>query len=102
MAVCSTKANQLFHSSYKKATGLNLTSGSSTLGQGFPGLHRTYYDLIGTVFFLVYIFTLVGNAIFFVLFATDHNLRKPMYFIILNLAVSDVLFSTTTLPKIIT
>ncbi|XP_029111350.1 olfactory receptor 10A3-like [Scleropages formosus] len=69
---------------------------------GFPGLHRTYYDLIGAVFFLVYIFTLVGNAIFFVLFATDHNLRKPMYFIILNLAVSDVLFSTTTLPKIIT
>uniref|UniRef100_A0A8C9TP86 Olfactory receptor n=1 Tax=Scleropages formosus TaxID=113540 RepID=A0A8C9TP86_SCLFO len=85
----------------------NMSDGNQTLVTeflivGFPGLHRTYYDLIGTVFFLVYIFTLVGNAIFFVLFATDHNLRKPMYFIILNLAVSDVLFSTTTLPKIIT
>uniref|UniRef100_A0A8C9VIY6 Olfactory receptor n=2 Tax=Scleropages formosus TaxID=113540 RepID=A0A8C9VIY6_SCLFO len=68
---------------------------------GFPGLQPGYYGLIGTILFFVYFFILLGNAIFFFLFLTDRNLHKPMYFIISNLAVSDVLFSTTTLPKII-
>ncbi|XP_018619577.2 olfactory receptor 52B2-like [Scleropages formosus] len=68
---------------------------------GFPGLHPNYYGLIATICFLVYFFALVGNTIFLVLFATDRNLHKPMYFIILHLVVSDVLYSSITLPKII-
>ncbi|XP_029111352.1 olfactory receptor 1J2-like [Scleropages formosus] len=68
---------------------------------GFPGLQSSNYGLMGTIFFLLYLFTLLGNAVFLILFSTDQNLHKPMYFIILNLVVSDVLFSTTALPKII-
>ncbi|KAL4553834.1 hypothetical protein GN956_G27310, partial [Arapaima gigas] len=79
----------------------NQTSLTEFFIVGFPGLHQNYYGLIAAVFFFVYMCTLVGNAIFLLLFVSDRNLHKPMYFIILNLVVSDVLFSTTTLPKII-
>ncbi|XP_048837641.1 olfactory receptor 52B2-like [Brienomyrus brachyistius] len=68
---------------------------------GFPGLLPRYYGLIATVLCLLYVFTILANAIFLAIFITDQKLHKPMYFIILNLVVSDVLFSTTTLPKII-
>ncbi|XP_022604607.1 olfactory receptor 2AT4-like [Seriola dumerili] len=68
---------------------------------GFPGLHPEYQGLASVVLFLVYSFTLMGNATVFFLFATDRSLHKPMYYIILNLSACDILFSTTTLPKII-
>uniref|UniRef100_A0AAY5KDV1 Olfactory receptor n=1 Tax=Esox lucius TaxID=8010 RepID=A0AAY5KDV1_ESOLU len=68
---------------------------------GFPGLQPEFYGLISAVLFLVYFCTLIGNIVVFILFATQNVLHKPMYFIILNLVVSDVVFSTTTLPKII-
>ncbi|XP_067102785.1 olfactory receptor 2AT4-like [Osmerus mordax] len=68
---------------------------------GFPGLLPEYFSLASTVLFFVYLCTLFGNSLILVLFATDRALHKPMYFIYINLVVSDILFSTTTLPKII-
>lgn len=68
---------------------------------GFPGLHLEYYGLVSFVLFLVYSLTLIGNATSFFLFLSDRRLHKPMYYIILNLSACDILFSTTTLPKII-
>ncbi|KAF3693192.1 Olfactory receptor 52K1 Olfactory receptor OR11-8 [Channa argus] len=69
---------------------------------GFPGLPPQYQGLVSAVLFLVYFVTLLGNATVLFLFATDRSLHKPMYYIILNLSACDILFSTTTLPKIIT
>ncbi|KAF3847504.1 hypothetical protein F7725_020532 [Dissostichus mawsoni] len=68
---------------------------------GFPGLHPEYQDLVSAVLFFVYFLTMAGNVTILLLFATDHSLHKPMYYIILNLCTCDILFSTTTLPKII-
>ncbi|XP_051534727.1 odorant receptor 103-4 [Myxocyprinus asiaticus] len=68
---------------------------------GFPGLQSHYYGLVSAVLFFVYVCTMVGNAVFFTLFVTTKGLQKPVYFFIINLVVCDVLFSTTTLPKII-
>ncbi|XP_058655390.1 olfactory receptor 6N1-like [Onychostoma macrolepis] len=68
---------------------------------GFPGLQSHYYGLVSAVLFLVYVFTIVGNAVFFALFVMTRSLQKPVYYCIINLVVCDVLFSTTTLPKII-
>ncbi|KAI5616464.1 odorant receptor, partial [Silurus asotus] len=68
---------------------------------GFPGLHPKYYVLASAIMFLVYLCILIGNGIFLLLFATNKNLHKPMYFIYISLVLSDVLFSTCTLPKII-
>ncbi|XP_077063505.1 olfactory receptor 10G7-like [Siphateles boraxobius] len=68
---------------------------------GFPGLQSHYYGLVSALLFFVYAFTLTGNAVFFTLFVMTKSLQKPVYYFIINLVVCDVLFSTTTLPKII-
>ncbi|KAM9468458.1 olfactory receptor 2AT4-like [Clarias gariepinus] len=68
---------------------------------GFPGLHPSYYALISAVFFLFYVYILLANGMFLFLLATNKRLHKPMYFIYASLVLSDVLFSTSTLPKII-
>ncbi|XP_017271784.1 olfactory receptor 1J2-like [Kryptolebias marmoratus] len=68
---------------------------------GFPGLHPEYYGLVSAVLFFVYLMTVIANTVVLFLFATNRSLHKPMYYIISNLVVSDLLFSTTTLPKII-
>ncbi|XP_067306897.1 olfactory receptor 1E16-like [Pseudorasbora parva] len=68
---------------------------------GFPGLQPHYYGLVSALLLFVYVFTLVGNAVFFTLFLKTKSLQKPVYYFIINLVVCDVLFSTTTLPKII-
>ncbi|XP_016528842.1 olfactory receptor 2AT4-like [Poecilia formosa] len=68
---------------------------------GFPGLHPQYYGLASAVLFLVYVVTVKANAAVFFLFATNKSLHKPVYYIILNVSACDLLFSTTTLPKII-
>ncbi|XP_010904514.2 olfactory receptor 2AT4-like [Esox lucius] len=68
---------------------------------GFPGLQPDFYNLVSAVLFIVYCCTVVGNSIVLILFAIHNILHKPMYFIYLNLVVSDLILSTTTLPKII-
>ncbi|XP_034063121.1 olfactory receptor 2AT4-like [Gymnodraco acuticeps] len=68
---------------------------------GFPGLHPEYQDLVSAILFFVYFLTMAGNVTIMFVFATNHSLHKPMYYIILNLCTCDILFSTTTLPKII-
>lgn len=68
---------------------------------GFPGVHPEYDGLVSAVLFFVYFFTLTFNATILFVFAIDGSLHKPMYYIFLNLSVCDILFSTTTLPKII-
>ncbi|XP_051521454.1 odorant receptor 103-1 [Myxocyprinus asiaticus] len=68
---------------------------------GFPGLHTSYHGAMAALLLFVYVCILVGNGTFLALFTLEKCLHKPMYYVILNLVVSDVLFSTTTLPKII-
>ncbi|XP_066534262.1 olfactory receptor 2AT4-like [Hoplias malabaricus] len=79
----------------------NITPVKKFVIVGFPGLHPNYFGLASTVMFFVYVCILVGNGIFITLFLREKQLRKPMYYIIINLVACDVLFSTTTLPKII-
>ncbi|XP_016131828.1 odorant receptor 103-1 [Sinocyclocheilus grahami] len=68
---------------------------------GFPGLQPEYYGVVAALLLFAYVCILVGNGTFIALFTLEKCLHKPMYYIILNLVVSDLLFSTTTLPKII-
>ncbi|XP_061576552.1 olfactory receptor 2AT4-like [Cololabis saira] len=79
----------------------NQSSVTEFILTGFPGLHPEYYGLVSAVLFVVYLITVIANVAILFLFATNRSLRKPMYYIILNLTVCDLLFSTTTLPKII-
>ncbi|XP_062870837.1 odorant receptor 104-1 [Trichomycterus rosablanca] len=68
---------------------------------GFPGLQPEYYNLMGTIFLIIYCIILLENFIFVLLFANEPSLYKPMYLIMINLAVSDIGFCTVALPKII-
>nr|XP_029501299.1 olfactory receptor 1-like [Oncorhynchus nerka] len=68
---------------------------------GFPGLHPSFNQLVAWFFFFIYVITVVGNILLVVLFALERSLQKPMYIIMLSLALSDIGFCTVALPKVI-
>ncbi|KAM9598129.1 olfactory receptor 4D2 [Trichechus inunguis] len=53
------------------------------------------------VFLFVYITTVVGNLIIMVSVTFDSRLHPPMYFLLRNLAVIDLCFSSVTAPKML-
>ncbi|XP_053312598.1 olfactory receptor 2AT4-like [Spea bombifrons] len=68
---------------------------------GFPGLQEKYFNLVSATLFLVYIISLAANGTVIGLVMMKKQLYQPMYVIIANLAASDLLFDTLTLPKIV-
>ncbi|KAK2831683.1 hypothetical protein Q7C36_016769 [Tachysurus vachellii] len=69
--------------------------------QGFPGIPAGYYGLVGTFFLFIYLMLTSGNIFILVFVACERSLQKPTYIIFCNLAISDLGFGTTTLPRII-
>ncbi|KYO37802.1 hypothetical protein Y1Q_0011139 [Alligator mississippiensis] len=53
------------------------------------------------VFLLFYLLILVGNIIIITVVVVDPKRHKPMYFFLTNLSVLDILFTTTTIPKML-
>ncbi|KAL2094653.1 hypothetical protein ACEWY4_009372 [Coilia grayii] len=68
---------------------------------GFPGLHPNYHKLMGFVLCLLYVSIVAANTTYVVIFSLKPSLHKPMYIILVSLALSDIGFSTAALPKII-
>ncbi|XP_006008708.1 olfactory receptor 6N1-like [Latimeria chalumnae] len=67
---------------------------------GFPGLQD--HDRFLFPFFLAaYLVTLTGNMLILIAVKTSHKLHTPMYFFLANLSVIDILYTTTTLPKML-
>ncbi|XP_041751110.1 olfactory receptor 1-like [Coregonus clupeaformis] len=79
----------------------NYTRVSEFVIVGFPGLHPSFFQLVAWLFCFIYVTTVVGNFLLVVLFALERNLQKPMYIIMLSLALSDIGFATVALPKVI-
>ncbi|XP_002940791.2 olfactory receptor 1 [Xenopus tropicalis] len=79
----------------------NRTRVSEFILLGFPGLDESYDVPVSIGLFLAYIISLFANATVILLIAFSRHLHQPMYKIMVNLAVSDLLFDTITLPKII-
>ncbi|KAM6211508.1 olfactory receptor 2AT4 [Sarcoramphus papa] len=67
---------------------------------GFPAL-QDFQTPLFVVFLLFYLLILVGNAVIITVIVVDRTLHKPMYFFLINLSVLDVLFTTTTIPKML-
>ncbi|XP_074836922.1 olfactory receptor 2AT4-like [Carettochelys insculpta] len=67
---------------------------------GFPALHDYQMPLF-PVFLLCYLIILIGNVIIIAVVVMDEKLHKPMYFFLTNLSVLDILFTTTTIPKML-
>ncbi|XP_041582743.1 olfactory receptor 4D1 [Vulpes lagopus] len=53
------------------------------------------------VFLFVYVTTIVGNILIMVTVTSDSRLHTPMYFLLRNLAVIDLCYSTVTSPKML-
>ncbi|XP_020725766.2 olfactory receptor 4D9 [Odocoileus virginianus] len=53
------------------------------------------------VLFLVYVTTLLGNLLIMVTVTWDSRLHTPMYFLLRNLSVLDICFSSITAPKVL-
>ncbi|XP_054482344.1 LOW QUALITY PROTEIN: olfactory receptor 2A12-like [Anoplopoma fimbria] len=79
----------------------NYTRVSEFVIVGFLNLQPKYFDLVAWNFFFLYVTTVVGNLLLVVLFALEHSLQKPMYIIMVSLALSDIGFATVALPKLI-
>ncbi|XP_048037712.1 olfactory receptor 6N1-like [Megalobrama amblycephala] len=57
--------------------------------------HLQNQKLLGFLILITYMFTLLGNSINLCIIMTDRHLHKPMYILICNLAVVDIMFSST-------
>ncbi|XP_054237796.1 olfactory receptor 14A16-like [Indicator indicator] len=51
------------------------------------------------LFLAIYLAALLGNGLIISTIASDHHLHTPMYFFLLNLALLDLGFISTTVPK---
>ncbi|XP_004707441.1 olfactory receptor 4D2 [Echinops telfairi] len=62
---------------------------------------RELQHFLFVVFLLVYTTTVVGNLLIVVTVTSDTRLHTPMYFLLRNLAVLDLSFSSVTAPKML-
>uniref|UniRef100_A0A8D1DL89 Olfactory receptor n=1 Tax=Sus scrofa TaxID=9823 RepID=A0A8D1DL89_PIG len=69
----------------------------------FLGLSQTreLQLLLFLVFLFVYTTTVLGNLLIMVTITSDTHLHTPMYFLLRNLAVIDLCYSTVTSPKML-
>ncbi|XP_056323439.1 olfactory receptor 10G4-like [Danio aesculapii] len=57
--------------------------------------HLQNQKLLGSLILISYMFILFGNGMNLCVISTDRHLHKPMYILICNLAVVDVMYSST-------
>ncbi|XP_026347285.2 olfactory receptor 10A6 [Ursus arctos] len=67
---------------------------------GFSNSPEFQEQLFG-VFLVVYLVTLLGNAIIIVVISLEQSLHVPMYLFLQNLSVVDVSFSAAIMPKML-
>lgn len=68
---------------------------------GFPGLPFEYYGPVSFLLFVLFLAIAVGNIFILVFVKGERSLHKPTYLIFCHLSLTDLLFGTVTLPKVI-
>ncbi|XP_017657915.1 olfactory receptor 7E24-like [Nannospalax galili] len=53
------------------------------------------------LFLSMYLVSVLGNLLIFLIVSSDSNLHSPMYFFLCNLSLADIGFISTTVPKMI-
>ncbi|XP_060107613.1 olfactory receptor 6N1-like [Heteronotia binoei] len=67
---------------------------------GFPQLQHFNKPLFFLLLF-IYLFTIIGNLLIFIVICTDFQLRTPMYFFISVLSFLEVWYTSSTIPKML-
>ncbi|XP_030649146.1 olfactory receptor 6N1-like [Chanos chanos] len=62
---------------------------------------RDKYMLLFAVFLTVYILVLGGNSLIIYVVRTDSRLNSPMYFFLHNLSFSDMVYTSVTIPNML-
>ncbi|XP_059948181.1 olfactory receptor 7G1-like [Mesoplodon densirostris] len=57
--------------------------------------------LLFILFLSIYLVTILGNLLIILAVVSDPHLHTPMYFFLYNLSLTDIGFSTTTIPKML-
>ena len=78
----------------------NLTWVSEFVFLGFSQNQELQF-LLFLVFLFVYTTTVMGNLLIVVTVSSDSRLHTPMYFLLRNLAILDLCFSSVTAPKML-
>ncbi|XP_029471097.1 olfactory receptor 5F1-like [Rhinatrema bivittatum] len=53
------------------------------------------------MFLIIYLITLTGNLLILTLISSDSRLHSPMYFFLANLSLIDIIFSSVTVPNLL-
>ncbi|XP_069828881.1 olfactory receptor 6N1-like [Dendropsophus ebraccatus] len=67
---------------------------------GFPSLYGFHVPLF-FIFLIIYLSTILGNGLIFILVTLERKLHTPMYFFVRNLSFLDMMSSTVTIPKML-
>ncbi|XP_053529133.1 olfactory receptor 10A3-like [Artibeus jamaicensis] len=67
---------------------------------GFSDFPELQEQLFG-IFLVVYLVTLIGNAMIIVIISLEQSLHVPLYLFLLNLSVLDVSFSAVIMPEML-
>uniref|UniRef100_A0A8D2CVP0 Olfactory receptor n=1 Tax=Sciurus vulgaris TaxID=55149 RepID=A0A8D2CVP0_SCIVU len=83
----------------------SLEMGNCTRVEEFVFLGLTQNQDVSLVLFLllllVYVTTLLGNLLIMVTVTWESRLHTPMYFLLRNLSIADICFSSITAPKVL-
>ncbi|MBN3291514.1 OLF19 protein, partial [Polypterus senegalus] len=69
---------------------------------GLPGIQdRSSKNVVFGILLVLYLCIILGNLLIMLAFLTDQTMHTPMYMLICTLAFSDLMLSTTTIPKLL-
>ncbi|KAM3936481.1 olfactory receptor 10A7-like [Leptodactylus fuscus] len=65
------------------------------------GLSSEFQPLLFVIFVLIYLFTLTGNTVIILIVSLDLHLHTPMYLFLRSLSLTEMLYTTVTVPRML-